>query len=146
MAVSLGEHCAPCALPGPYKFGQYQLVIALLLLVNVSDFGIATVAIRHLSWTPLRRSHDGKRADGAAALGVVAARRHRALVRAGVRAEVKRAMAVASLSFLLTIFSGSFNAAFVGASADGVRRVGNIAQAVVFLAGVSAVVADRSAA
>ena len=51
MSISLGALVLLARYLGPYRFGQYQLVLALLLLVNVSDFGIATVATRHLATT-----------------------------------------------------------------------------------------------
>ena len=49
MVASLATTYPVARYLGPDKYGQYQLIIALLLLVNVSDFGIATVAMRHLS-------------------------------------------------------------------------------------------------
>jgi O-antigen/teichoic acid export membrane protein len=49
MGVSLAILTLLSRYLGPYEFGQYQLVIAFLLLVNISDLGITTIAIRHLS-------------------------------------------------------------------------------------------------
>src|SRR6476660_1748389 len=109
MTISLAALVLVSRYLGPYRFGQYQLVIALLFLVNVSDFGIATVATRQLS-----TNHDdpdelmGNVLTLRAALGLLAAG-----VAIGVSYllqypdEVKAATAVASASFLLLIFSGS---------------------------------------
>ncbi len=55
-------------------------------------------------------------------------------------ADVKMAMAVASLSFLLIIFSGPFNATFAAHLRMEYAVAGNIAQALTLLAGVTAVV------
>ncbi len=49
MAVSLGTLSLLSRYLGPEDFGKYQFVISFLLLVNVSDFGVATLAVRHLS-------------------------------------------------------------------------------------------------
>ncbi len=142
MVASLATIALVARYLGPHKYGQYQLIIAMLLLVNVSDFGIATVAVRHLSVG--RRSADHIISNVLTlrlALGIAAA-----AIAIGLSfamqydAEVKWAMAVASLSFLLMIFSGSFNAAFVAHLRMEFAVAGNIAQAVVLLAGVTTVV------
>ncbi len=49
MGVSLAALTLLSRYLGPHRFGQYQLVIAFLTLVNVSDLGVATIAVRHLS-------------------------------------------------------------------------------------------------
>ena len=51
MAIALGTLTVLARYLGPTRFGQYQLVIAFLTLVNISDLGVATIAVRHLSTT-----------------------------------------------------------------------------------------------
>ena len=142
MTISLAALVLVSRYLGPYRFGQYQLVIALLFLVNVSDFGIATVATRQLS-----TDHQ----DPDELMGnVLTLRAVLGLLAAGVAIgisylvqypdEVKAATAVASASFLLLIFSGSFNAAFAANLRMEYAVLGNVAQAVVSLAGMAVVV------
>ncbi len=143
MTLSLAALVLVSRYLGPYRFGQFQLVVALLFLVNVSDFGIATVATRHLS-----TDH----ADPDELMGnVLTLRAVLGLLAAGVAIgiaylaqypdEVKAATAVASASFLLLIFSGSFNAAFAANLRMEYAVLGNVAQAIVSLGGMALVVA-----
>ena len=126
----------------PYRFGQYQLIIAVLLIVNVADFGIATVATRHLSVGGHSADHVmGNVLTVRLALGILAAAAAIAIsFIMQYPADVKMAMAIASLSFLLMIFSGSFNATFAAHLRMEYAVAGNIAQALTLLAGVTAVV------
>lgn len=128
---------------GPYRFGQYQLVIAFLTLVNVSDLGVATIAVRHLATS----KHDPDELMG----NVLTVRTGLALVSSalavgaafalGYSYEIRMAIAFASLSFPLTIFSGSYNATFAANLRMEYAAIGNIAQAVVGLAAMATVIA-----
>ncbi len=143
MCVSLAMLTVLARYLGPYRFGQYQLVIAFLTLVNVSDLGVATIAIRHLATT----ERDPSELMG----NVLTVRTLLAFVSSGLAVagsfalgytyEIKMAIAVASLSFPLTILSGSFNATFAAKLRMEYAALGNIAQAVVGLGAMLAVVA-----
>ena len=50
MAVSLGTLSLLSRYLGPEDFGKYQFVIAFLLLVNVSDFGVALSYVTCSGW------------------------------------------------------------------------------------------------
>jgi O-antigen/teichoic acid export membrane protein len=143
MAASLITIALVARYLGPHRYGQYQLILAILLLVNVSDFGIATVAIRHLAVGGRTADHImGNVLTIRLALGIAAAVGAISLSFAlQYPPDVKRAMAIASLSFLLMIFSGSFNAAFAAHLRMEYAVAGNVAQAVTLLAGVATVVA-----
>ena len=45
MGVSLAALTILARYLGPTSFGQYQLVIAFLTLFNISDLGVATIAV-----------------------------------------------------------------------------------------------------
>jgi O-antigen/teichoic acid export membrane protein len=115
---------------GPHRYGQYQLVIAFLTLVNVSDLGVATIAVRHLSTT--ERDPDELMANVLTVRTVLALVSSALAIGAawalGYPSDIKIAIAVASLSFPLTIFSGSFNAAFAANLRMEYAVIGNIAQ------------------
>ena len=128
---------------GPTDFGQYQVIIATLFLVNVADFGIATVATRHLRSGDL----DPDRLMGnvltvRAALGLLAA-----VVVIGVSlvlghdGEVLAASAIAAISFLAMVFSGSYYATFNAELRMEYVVYGNVAQAVVSLSAMAAAAA-----
>jgi O-antigen/teichoic acid export membrane protein len=127
---------------GPHRFGQYQLVIAFLTLVNVSDLGVTTIAVRHLSTS----QRDPEELMG----NVLTVRTMLALVSAalaigisqavGYSYEIRMAIAVASLSFPLMILSGSYNATFAANLRMEYAALGNIAQAVVGLGAMAIVV------
>jgi len=141
MAVSLATLSLLSRYLGPEEFGQYQFVIAFLLLVNVSDFGVATLAVRHLSTS----EHDADELMGnvvvvrsvLAALSTLIAITIAFLV--GYPAEIKAAIAVAALSFPLMIAAGAYNATFAAHLRMEYGAIGNIAQAVVTLAGMAIV-------
>jgi O-antigen/teichoic acid export membrane protein len=132
MGVSLAALTLLSRYLGPLRFGQYQLVIAFLTLVNVSDLGVATIAVRHLSTT----QRDPEELMG----NVLTVRTMLAFVSSalaiaasfalGYPYEIKMAIAIASLSFPLTIFSGSYNATFAANLRMEYAALGNIAQAV----------------
>jgi O-antigen/teichoic acid export membrane protein len=142
MGVSLAILTLLSRYLGPYEFGQYQLVIAFLLLVNVSDLGIATIAVRHLS-TERRPAEEiiGNiltiRAVLAAAstlLCVVIA------VAIGYSHEATKAIAIASLSFPFMMLTGSYNALFASKLRMEYAAMANIAQALATLALMAVVV------
>lgn len=124
---------------GPERFGQYYFIIAYLTLVNVSDFGVATIAIRHLAAS----ERDPDELMGT----VLTIRTLLALVSSvlaisisfilGYGYEMKMAIAVASLSFPLTIFSGSYTATFAANLRMEYAALGNIAQSVFGLAAMA---------
>jgi O-antigen/teichoic acid export membrane protein len=138
MAVSLATLTLLSRYLGPYRFGQYQLVIAFLTLVNVSDFGVATIAVRHLSTS----GHDPDELMGnvltiRTALAFISSALAIALVYAiGYPDEIKYSMALASLSFPLMIATGAYNATFAANLRMEFAALGNIAQAVVTLTGM----------
>jgi O-antigen/teichoic acid export membrane protein len=109
--------------------------------VNVSDFGLATVATRHLAAG--RGDPDRLMGTvvtvrvlmsfGAALLAIGAA------FALGYPAEVKAAVAVASLSFFFMVFSGSYYAAFAANLRMEYAVAGNVAQALVTLGGMGLV-------
>jgi O-antigen/teichoic acid export membrane protein len=120
---------------GPYEFGQYQLVIAFLLLVNVSDLGVATIAIRHLSTG--RRDESEIMGNVLAVRSVLAlATTIIAIVIAAVwqhSSETTRAIAVASMSFPLMLLSGSYGSIFAARLKMQYAVLGNVAQSFVSL-------------
>jgi len=121
---------------GPTKFGQYQLVIAFLTLFNISDLGVATIAVRHLSTTER---------DPEELMGNVLTIRTLLAVASAVLAVgmtfafdyepyIQAAVALAALSFPLTIFSGSYSATFAANLRMEYATLGAIAQSIVGLA------------
>ncbi len=126
---------------GPYEFGQYQLVIAFLLLLNVSDFGITTIAIRHLSSS--ERDQDdvlGNVLTIRIALAVISTV---LAIGAGLlldySGEATRAIAIASLSFPLNVFAGGYTVVFAAKLRMEYAVIGNIVQAIVTLVLMGAV-------
>jgi O-antigen/teichoic acid export membrane protein len=124
---------------GPEDFGRYQLILTTLFLVNVADFGIATVATRHLRAGDM----DPDRLMGnvltlRAVLGAVAG-----LVVIGISAalghdgDVLLASGIAALSFVAMVFSGSYYATFNAELRMEYVVYGNVAQAVVSLGGMA---------
>ena len=120
---------------GPVKFGQYQLVIAFLTLFNISDLGVATIAVRHLSTTER---------DPDELMGNVLTIRTMLAVASAILAVgmafafdyepyMKAAVALAALSFPLTIFSGSYSATFAANLRMEYATLGAIAQSVIGL-------------
>lgn len=136
MGVSLAVLTLLSRYLGPYAFGQYQLVIAFLLLVNVSDLGVSTIATRHLS-TGVRDPADimGNlltiRAVLALATTLIAILLALAI---GYSVESTRWIAVASLSFPFMLFTGSYNALFASRLRMEFAAAANIAQALSTLA------------
>lgn len=131
MVVSLAALTLLSRYLGPERFGQYYFVIAFLTLVNISDLGVATIAVRHLSAS--ERAPDELmgtvltlRTVLAAVSSVLAIGISFAL---GYSYELKMAIALASLSFPLMIFSGSYTAAFAANLRMEYAVLGNIAQA-----------------
>jgi O-antigen/teichoic acid export membrane protein len=142
MSVSLAALTLLARYLGPLRFGQYQLVIAFLTLVNVSDLGVATIAVRHLATTD--RDPDELMGNVLTVRTLLAFASSALAIAAsfalGYPYEIKMAIAVASLSFPLTIFSGSFNATFAANLRMEYAAIGNIAQAVIGLSAMLAVV------
>jgi O-antigen/teichoic acid export membrane protein len=142
MAVSLAALTLLSRHLGPTIFGQYALVIAFLTIVNVSDLGVATIAVRHLSTT--ERDPDELMGNvltirtALAALSSVLA--IGAAFAMGYPDYIKAAIAVAALSFPLTIFSGSYSATFAANLRMEYATLGSIAQSVVGLAAMVFVV------
>lgn len=126
----------------PTEFGQYQLVIAFLTLFNISDLGVTTIAVRHLSTS----DRDPEELMGnVLTIRTVLAISSAILVVAFAflfedQAYIKAAIAIAALSFPLTIFSGSYSATFAANLRMEYAMLGNVAQAVVGLLAMAAVV------
>src|SRR5262245_55279238 len=119
----------------PTEFGQYQLVIAFLTLFNISDLGVTTIAVRHLSTTER---------DPDELMGNVLTIRTMLAVASAIlvvaiawifeeQMYTKTAIAIAALSFPLTIFSGSYSATFAANLRMEYAMLGNVAQALVGL-------------
>lgn len=140
MAISLAVLALLSRYLGPYEFGQYQLVIAFLLLVNISDLGVATIAVRHLA--------TNRRPEAEIMGNILVIRAALAtatmLMAIGLALiigifdseysmEATRAIGIASLSFPLMLLSGSYNALFAARLRMEFAALGNIAQAVTTL-------------
>lgn len=120
---------------GPTVFGQYTLVIAFLTLFNISDLGVSTIAVRHLSTTKLDPDElMGNVLTIRTVLAIVSA-----ILAVGAalileeQTYTKQAVALAALSLPLTIFSGSYSATFAANLKMEYAALGNIAQSVVGL-------------
>ncbi|MEX0749365.1 MAG: flippase [Dehalococcoidia bacterium] len=146
MAVSLGTLSLLARYLGPEDFGKYQFVIAFLLLVNVSDFGVATLAVRHLATS--ERDADDLMGNVVVVRSVLAACSTGIAIGiaflVGYPAEIKAAIAVAALSFPLMIAAGAYNATFAANLRMEFATIGNVAQAVVTLVCMLLVVANGS--
>jgi O-antigen/teichoic acid export membrane protein len=143
MAVSLATLSLLSRYLGPEDFGKYQFVIAFLLLVNVSDFGVATLAVRHLS-TGEREADDlmGNVLIVRSALALLSTVIAITIALAiGYPAEITGAIAVAALSFPLMIAAGAYGATFAANLRMEYATFGNIAQAIVTLAAMGAAAA-----
>lgn len=128
---------------GPAQFGHYQVVIAFLLLLNLTDLGISTISARQLS----TGEHDAEEVLGnvlvirtvlsaaSMALAVMVA-----LVADYTRAE-RQAIAVASLSFPFMLFSNTYAAIFVARLRMEYAAAGAVAQSLTTLALMGAVAA-----
>lgn len=141
MAAALGILTLLSRYLGPYEFGQYQLVIAFLLLLNLSDFGVQTIAIRHLS-TSTRDETDVM--GNVLTIRVLLALVSTVLVISAAltldySGEATRAIAIASLSFPLNVFAGGYNVVFAAKLRMEYAVAANIAQAVVTCALMGAV-------
>ena len=142
MGIALGTLSILSRYLGPTRFGQYQLVIAFLTLVNISDLGVTTIAARHLSTT----NRDPDELMG----NVLTIRTILALVSSVLAIgasfalnypyEIKFAIAIASLSFPLTIFTGSYNATFMANLRMEYAALGNIVQSLVSLIAMGIIV------
>lgn len=142
MGVSLAALAILSRYLGPTQFGQYQLVIAFLTLFNISDLGVATIAVRHLSTSEKEPDElMGNVLTIRAVLAVASA-----ILVVGIawlleeQLYIKTAVAIAALSFPLTIFSGSYSATFAANLKMEYATLGNIAQAVVGLGAMLIVV------
>jgi O-antigen/teichoic acid export membrane protein len=141
MVVALGILTLLSRYLGPHEFGQYQLVIAFLLLLNLSDLGIATIAARHLS--------TGERDPNEVMGNVLLIRAALAALSTALTIGVAwaadystketTAIAVASLSFPFMLFSSTYAAIFVARLRMEYAALGNIAQSLTSLALMSAV-------
>ncbi len=141
MVVSLGILALLSRYLGPHEFGEYQLVIAFLLLLNLSDLGIATISARHLS--------TGKHDPDEVMANVLAIRTVLALTSTVLAVSVAlladysphetKALIVASLSFPLMLFSSTYGAVFAARLRMEYAALGNIAQSLTSLALMSAV-------
>lgn len=133
MAIALGTLTVLSRYLGPTRFGQYQLVIAFLTLVNISDLGVTTIAARHLSTT--NRDPDELMGNVLTVRTVLAVVSSILAVGASFVMnypyEIKMAIAIASLSFPLTIFTGSYNATFMANLRMEYAALGNIVQSLV---------------
>lgn len=142
MGVSLAALTILARYLGPTQFGQYQLVIAFLTLFNISDLGVATIAVRHLSTT--ERDPDELMGNVLTIRAVLAVSSAILVVAVAWLLEeqlyIKSAVAIAALSFPLTIFSGSYSATFAANLKMEYATLGSIAQAVVGLGAMGLVV------
>jgi O-antigen/teichoic acid export membrane protein len=101
---------------GPGGYGQYQVVLAFLVITNLSDLGLTVIAVRHL----MAGERDPEVIMGnvltlrtAMALLSTVVAAVAALVLGGTeRGEIVIAILVASLSFPLTIVAGTYAATF----------------------------------
>jgi len=141
MVVSLGTLTLLSRYLGPHEFGQYQLVIAFLLLLNLSDLGISTIAARHLS--------TGERDPDEVMGNVLVIRAALALISTALvltaalafnySSREKAAIAVASLSFPFMLFSSSYASIFAARLRMEYAVLGNVAQSLTSLALMSTV-------
>lgn len=145
MAVQLAMLTLLSRYLGPEEFGHYQVVIAFLLLLNLTDLGISTISARHLS----TGEHDAERVLGnvlaiRAALSVVsmALAVMVALVANYTRAE-RQAIAVASLSFPLMLFSSTYTAMFIARLRMEYAAIASVAQSLTSLGLMAAVAATN---
>ena len=142
MGIALGTLTVLSRYLGPTRFGQYQLVIAFLTLVNVSDLGITTIAVRHLSST--NRDPDelmGNVLTVRTILSVVSSLLAISLAWAlGYPSEIKTAIAIASLSFPLTIFTAAYSVTFAANLRMEYAALGNVVQSIVGLTAMGIVV------
>lgn len=145
MAVQLAMLTLLSRYLGPEEFGHYQVVIAFLLLLNLTDLGISTISARHLS----TGEHDPDRVLGnvlaiRVALSVVSMALviMVALVANYTRAE-REAIAVASLSFPFMLLSSTYTAIFVARLRMEYAAIASVAQALTSLALMAAVAATN---
>ncbi len=144
MAVSLAILTLLSRYLGPDEFGQYQLVIAFLVLLNLSDLGISTIVARRLSV--------GERDDEQVMGNVLAMRAVLSLFSMALAIIValvadysmaeRRAIAVASLSFPLMLFSSTYSAIFIARLRMEYAALGGVAQSLTSLALMFAVAAS----
>ena len=141
MAVQLAMLTLLSRYLGPEEFGHYQVVIAFLLLLNLTDLGISTIAARHLS----TGDYDPEKVLGTvlairAALSMVsmALAVLVALVANYTRAE-REAIAVASLSFPFMLLSTTYASIFVARLRMEYAVIGSVAQSLTSLALMAAV-------
>jgi len=142
MAVAVATLSLLSRYLGPHDFGQYTFVIAYVLLVNLSDLGVSSIAVRHLS-THRRDPDDlmGNVLTVRTVLAVVAVLVAITIAFVlGYSTETKVAIAVASLSFPFAIFSVSYTATFAANLRMEYASLGNVAQGVTTLAGMGLVV------
>jgi O-antigen/teichoic acid export membrane protein len=141
MGIALGTLTILSRYLGPTRYGQYTLVIAFLTLVNLSDFGVTQIAARHLSTT--RRDPDELMGNVLTIRTVLAIVSSILAIGASYLLnyphEIKLAIAIASLSFPLTIATGAYQATFLANLRMEYAAIGNIAQSVVGLLAISAV-------
>jgi len=128
---------------GPGGYGQYQVVIAFLVITNLSDLGVNVIAVRHLT--------AGEREPDEIMGNVLTLRSGMALVSTGIaaiaalilggsdRGETVIAILVASLSFPLTIVAGTYAATFQANMRMEYTALSSITQGWVALAGMALV-------
>jgi|CXWL01.1.fsa_nt_gi O-antigen/teichoic acid export membrane protein len=144
--VSLGSLALLSRYLGAGYFGDYQLVLAFLLLANFSDLGISTVAVRRLA------QDDHSPAELLA--NVLTLCIGLAILSAGIAVSatfildypgsVKGAMAVAALSLPIMVVGTTYSTIFAVNLRMEYASLASIAQAIVSLAAMVAVVlADR---
>lgn len=129
---------------GPDGYGQYQVVLAFLIITNFSDLGVNIIAVRHL--TAEDRDADEimgnvltLRTTMAVVSTVIATV---AAILLGGRDEIGEtviAIAVASLSFPLTVIAGTYAATFQAHLRMEFIALSSIVQAWVSVAGMSLV-------
>ncbi|MEX2246004.1 MAG: oligosaccharide flippase family protein [Dehalococcoidia bacterium] len=142
MAVAVGTLTLLSRYLGPHDFGQYQFVIAFVLLVNLSDLGVSSIAVRHLS--TMERDPDDLMGNvitvrtTLAGLAVAVAITIAFVL--GYSTETKVAIGVASLSFPFAILSVSYTAAFAANLRMEYASLGNVAQGLTTLVGMGLVV------
>jgi O-antigen/teichoic acid export membrane protein len=141
MGIALGSLALLSRYLGPDSFGDYQIVLAFLLLANFSDLGVSTIAVRHLS-TLDRKPEDilanvlAVRLAFAGVSAVVAVGASAAL---RYNADIEAAIAVGAVSFPLLAIVGAYNSLFAAGLRMQFATLGNVAQAGVTFAAMAAV-------
>ncbi|MEX0749363.1 MAG: flippase [Dehalococcoidia bacterium] len=125
---------------GPDVYGQYQVVLAFLVITNLSDLGVNVIAVRHL--TAGERSPDEIMGNlltlrtGMAVFSTAVAASGALILGGRDTGQTVMAILVASLSFPLTIIAGTYAATFQANMRMEFIALSSITQGWVSLAGM----------